>query len=113
MKQFLIVLRGSLEAWAAQPEATQNTIRDRHAAWFKRLYSEGRLKSGAELNMASRKLVPTAAGIIDLDRPYKATQEALSGYFIIEAENIDEAVAIASTCPALENGESVEVAEIA
>ena len=38
------------------------------------------------------------------DGPYADSKEALGGYMIFEVETMEEAVELASTCPALETG---------
>lgn len=45
------------------------------------------------------------------DGPYAETKEQLGGYFLVEAKDIDEAVAIAARIPVGENG-AVEVRPI-
>ena len=45
------------------------------------------------------------------DGPYAETREQLGGFYIIEAENMDEAVAWAGKCPAAQWG-SIEVRQI-
>ena len=46
-----------------------------------------------------------------LDGPFAESKEVIAGYFLIEAPDIDTAVAIAEQCPNAEFG-SVEVREI-
>lgn len=46
---------------------------------------------------------------IATDGPFVATKEALGGYFILEAENLDEAIEIAAQVPAARLGGVVEV----
>ena len=46
------------------------------------------------------------------DGPFIETREQMSGYFLIEARDRDEAVAIARECPALTHGETVEIFEL-
>jgi hypothetical protein len=46
--------------------------------------------------------------VVTTDGPYAETKEALTGYYLIEAENLDEAVAIAAQIPAAWGG-AVEV----
>ncbi len=41
------------------------------------------------------------------DGPFAETKEALGGYYLIEAANLDDAIAIASDCPALFGGVEV------
>ena len=38
------------------------------------------------------------------DGPYADSKESLGGYMIFEVETMDEAIELASTCPAVENG---------
>jgi hypothetical protein len=46
------------------------------------------------------------------DGPFVATKEALGGYFLLEADDIDTAIAIASRVPAARLGGAVEVRPI-
>jgi hypothetical protein len=46
--------------------------------------------------------------VITTDGPYAETKEALTGYYLIEAEDLDEAVAIAAQLPAAWGG-AVEI----
>jgi hypothetical protein len=43
------------------------------------------------------------------DGPFAETKEVLGGFFLIEAEDLDEALALASRIPAARMGGSVEV----
>jgi hypothetical protein len=49
---------------------------------------------------------------VTADGPYLETKEALTGYMIFEAENLQTAAEIAKKCPALTHGEFVEIAEL-
>jgi hypothetical protein len=42
--------------------------------------------------------------VITSDGPYAETKEALTGYYVIECADLDEAVAVAATIPAAWNG---------
>ncbi len=48
----------------------------------------------------------TAKGgdVITSDGPYAETKEALTGYYLIECADLDEAVKVAATIPAARNG---------
>ncbi|MFG1816790.1 YciI family protein [Kribbella sp. NPDC049174] len=46
--------------------------------------------------------------VVTTDGPYAETKEALTGYYLIEADNLEEAIAIAAQIPAAWNG-AVEV----
>jgi hypothetical protein len=49
---------------------------------------------------------------ITTDGPFAETKEQLGGYFIVEAKNLDEAMAIAARIPSVPRGGSVEVRPI-
>ncbi|MFL6140300.1 MAG: YciI family protein [Labedaea sp.] len=42
--------------------------------------------------------------VVTADGPYAETKEALTGYYVLEAADLDEAVAIAARIPAAWNG---------
>ena len=46
------------------------------------------------------------------DGPYTEGKEVVGGYFIINAKDIDEAVAISKGCPDFELGGSVQVRQV-
>jgi hypothetical protein len=46
--------------------------------------------------------------VIASDGPYAETKEALTGYYLLECADLDEAVAVAATIPAAWNG-AVEI----
>ena len=47
-----------------------------------------------------------------MDGPFTETKEAVGGYLVLQADNIDEAVEIARSMPTLRYGISVEVRPI-
>ena len=50
--------------------------------------------------------------IITTDGPFAETKEQLGGYYMVEAKNLDEAIAIAARIPAVRMGGSIEVRPI-
>jgi hypothetical protein len=72
-------------------------------------------KSGHFLATAPLHLTPTATSVrvrggkrLVTDGPFAETREQLGGYFLIDAENLDEAIAIAGRIPGARWG-TVEV----
>jgi hypothetical protein len=47
------------------------------------------------------------------DGPYVETKEALDGYFIYEADDLDAAIALAARVPALPMGGAIEIRPLA
>jgi hypothetical protein len=75
--------------------------------------ARGTCRGGAPLHpVTEAKRVRTRDGRQRvLDGPFAEAKEVIAGYFVIEAPDIDAAVAIAARCPNAEFG-SVEVREI-
>jgi len=59
------------------------------------------------------KIVSGKNGRIVADGPFAESKEAIGGYFLLQVDDLDEAVEIAKDCPALEYGSTVEVRPIA
>jgi hypothetical protein len=73
----------------------------------------GSLRASAVLHPTSTATVVRVEGarggkIVTTDGPYAETKEALTGYYLIEAADLDEAVTIAAQIPAAWGG-AVEV----
>jgi hypothetical protein len=50
--------------------------------------------------------------VLSTDGPFAETKEQLGGYYMIDCNNLDEAIEGASRIPALERGSSIEVRPI-
>jgi hypothetical protein len=78
----------------------------RTEAWFERLNGARQFKGGEPLahkgKTISRKNAVT-------DGPFAESKEAIAGFFIIQADGLEQAVEIAKDCPGLEFGQTVEV----
>ncbi len=48
-----------------------------------------------------------------VDGPFAESKEAIGGYFMVQADTLEEAVAIARECPGLAHGIKVEVRPVA
>jgi hypothetical protein len=81
-------------------------------AWFERLSSNGTIKAGQPL-MDEGRVVTGKNGRSVADGPFAESKEAIGGYFLITADSLEEAVAIAQECPMLEHGMALEVRPIA
>ena len=84
-------------AWEAWPEAEQAADVERHGEWFAK-YGD-KIVGGEELAYPPvvKSLRPgrQGEGVVTLDGPFLETKEILGGFVIIEADSMDEAVAMA------------------
>jgi hypothetical protein len=77
-------------------------------AWMDGLVAQGKVKGGTGLARIGAS-VNGKTGHVIFDGPYAETKEAIGGFVMVEAANIEEAVAIAKTNPAIRYGTTVEV----
>jgi hypothetical protein len=71
--------------------------------------NEGSIVASAVLHPTSTATVVRVVGarggdVVTTDGPYAETKEALTGYYLIEADDLDAAVAIAAQIPAAWGG---------
>src|SRR5581483_5284532 len=76
--------------------------------WFRRLSEEGKVLAGNPLGPEG-KVLSQHNGRIVVDGPFVEAKETIGGYFLLRADTIDEAAAIARQCPGLPYGVLVEV----
>jgi hypothetical protein len=106
MAQYLILIYESEAAYAtATPEDFQNVM-EAHGRFAKQV---GEL--GGEL-LGGNALQPTSTATtirddVVTDGPFVETKEVLGGYYLIEAEDLDQALAIGKLCPAQYGGVEV------
>jgi hypothetical protein len=109
--EFMLVLYEDPELVATEQQRKEAV--QRVGEYAMGLVGDGTLKGGAPLHQVEEaKKVRSRKGTQRiLDGPFAEAKEVIAGYFVIEAPNIESAVAIAARCPNAEFG-AVEVREI-
>lgn len=102
--QYLLLFRGRDWDEGLSPEELQEVL-DRVMAWFDGVQQTGKVKAGQPLARQGR--IVSGNGVAD--GPFAESKEAIGGYLLLEADDLDEAVAIARTCPTLDYEITVEV----
>jgi len=103
--------------WEGESVATSEDRRkeamDLMGAYVFDLLGKGKLKGGAPLHPAAEaKTAKTKGGkAIVVDGPYVETKDVIGGYFVVEADSMEEAAELARVCPAAAYG-GVEVRAI-
>ena len=92
------------------PEQTQKQM-NKWFAWIDKLRSKGKYQSGEPLTPGG-KILSHKNGKIVVDGPFAESKEAVAGYFVVEATNLDEAVEISKEYPDFPFGGKVEVREV-
>lgn len=96
--KYIILMYAAEGAWP--PEEHQVALAD-SIDLCHRLHAEGKYLSAAPLySPATAKCVRVRCGqTLTTDGPFAETTEQLGGYFLVEARDLDEAIAIAARIP--------------
>lgn len=109
--QYLFLITGSpCQQGHLSPEQMQTHMTE-STVWMNDLFQRGVI-SAAQPLMAERRYVAEENGAIS-DGVYAESKEAVGGYFIINADSMEEAVRIARGNPSLKFGTRIEVRRIA
>jgi hypothetical protein len=109
--EYLLLFHGTQWDKNLSPEELQNVM-SQWTAWFDRLTEQGKLKSAQPL-MDEGKIVSWKKGQMVADGPFAESKEAIGGYFLLQVNDLDEALEIAKECPSLRHGVTVEVRPVA
>ena len=113
MKYMLLIHQGDTptprdpEAWARLPEDEQKAV----FADYQALNQTPGVTPGVQMQppeMATTVRVQDGR-TLTTDGPFVAVKEALGGYFVFEADDIDAAIEVAARVPAARLGGAVEV----
>jgi hypothetical protein len=109
--KYILLFRGNDWHKGLSPEEMQQ-VANQWMAWFKGLTEQGKAIAGNPLE-GEGKIVSGKNGRVVADGPFAESKEAIGGYFLLQVETFDEAVAIAKNCPGLGYGVKVEVRPVA
>jgi hypothetical protein len=109
-KEYMLIFRGTEYKGLSAEQIQQVT--DQWMAWFKRQSDQGKVITGRPLEREGR-IVSGKNGKVVADGPFLEAKEAIGGYFVLQVDSMDEAVAIAKECPGLPYGVQVEVRQLA
>jgi pimeloyl-ACP methyl ester carboxylesterase len=103
--EYLLVFRNTGWHKDLSPKEIQQNMA-RFTEWFERLHNAGLFKDGGPLGHDGKTLAGRNAVT---DGPFAESKEAIAGFFLIRASNLEQAVEIAKDCPGLQFGQTVEV----
>jgi len=107
MNYYMLLLRPETIDFASySPEDMQKILAD-FDKWNAEAIKNGKMIASANLSHEHSRTI--RAGNIVTNGPYSEARESLTGFFLIRAENDDEAAAIGKGCPFIPRGGSVEV----
>lgn len=107
MAKYMILIYGDAQQWEAMSPEEAKAHDAAHAAFAAAAGS--RIIGGEELElapMATTLRSDTTGRVITTDGPFLETKEALGGYYMLEAADLDEVIALASQLPEAHAGHS-------
>jgi hypothetical protein len=111
MEKFMMIIREDLEMLGKMTDEERFSNIPMMLKWVDSLIESGNYIKGEPLLIKGRYV---SKDQILSDGPFIEAREGVSGYEIIRAENIEQAAAIAQTCPLVQKGLAVrEVRPIA
>ncbi len=109
--EYLLLFRGADWHNTLSGEELQQAM-NRFKGWFDRLSEQGILK-GAQPLVREGKIVSGKQGRLVSDGPFAESKETIGGYFLLQVNSLEEAVAIAKSAPSLDYGTTIEVRPVA
>jgi hypothetical protein len=108
MQYLLQVYTGeSMEAWERLSEEEQRSV----SAEYMAIMQLPGVSGGAQLTPASTATTVRVhdGATLTTDGPFPETKEALGGYYLLEADDLDAAIELAARIPTARMGGAVEV----
>jgi hypothetical protein len=108
--KYMLLIYNEEKAWAEFSEAQRQGFMGEFMKFTQQIQTSGQWLSSSQLQPTS---AATSVRVRDgkrlvTDGPFAETREQLGGYYLIEAKNLDEAIAIAARIPSVSAG-TVEV----
>lgn len=111
--QFLLLIYGNEAHWDKLSQAERDGIFGEYMEFTKSIAQSGHLRGGNELqptqNATTVRVRNKKKSVTD--GPFAETKEQLGGYYLVEAKDLDEALALAERIPSARWG-SIEVRPI-
>jgi hypothetical protein len=109
--QYLLMIYDDEQAFAALPEAQRAKILTDYRDFTQSIVQSGHFRAGAQLQPSGTATVLREPGgkRAITDGPYAETREQLAGYYLVECENLDQALGLAGRIPSVRIGGAIEV----
>jgi hypothetical protein len=104
--QYALLIYGDESAWETLSDGDRNKLYREYGRLSADLRDQGKFLGGEELQpVATATTVEVRDGeTLVSDGPFTETKEALGGFYLVEAESLDEAIEWASRIPTARTG---------
>ena len=109
-RKFILILRESSD-FREQLQAPEEQMVGEYGAWAGQM-AEGQLLGAEKLKDMGTRFSSQNSQILSSGLAFASEEYSIAGFFLVQAGTMEEALAIAKTCPHLSYGGVVEVREI-
>lgn len=108
--KYLLLIYENEASWAGVSEEEQHQVFGEYMTYTQDILASGNLLAGEALQpTATATSVRVQNGkTITTDGPFAETREQLGGFYLVEAKDLDEAIALAARIPGARSG-TIEV----
>lgn len=106
MGKYLFFIRENLNRYPL-PDAELDRLIAAHVQWAKLLKEQGHFISGAGIGPEGTWLELKEGSIRESEIPDK--EQGIGGFYLIEADSMEQAVALGKTCPTFADGDKLEI----
>lgn len=108
MEKFMLIFHGGLGP-DASPEEMQANM-NKWMAWVDKLAKSGKYAGGEALHPGGKLVKGSLTNVTD--GPYTEGKEVVGGYFVVNADTYEEAIALCSDYPDFGSGGSIQVRHV-
>ena len=113
MQTYMLLLHQNLDRPRPSSPDEIMAVTKEYMAWADRMRADGRYKGGHKLTEDAGKIIrPNGGRHTTTDGPYAESKEVVGGFFLIDANDYEEASGLAETCPHLKFGGRVEIRRV-
>jgi hypothetical protein len=111
--KYLLLIYENEGQWASLSEADQGKVYQEYTAYTGSIRGSGNYIAGQALQPVSTATTVRLKNgkTLTTDGPFAETREQLGGFYLVEAKDLDEAIALAARIPTARTG-SIEVRPI-
>lgn len=111
--KYILMIYGDERVWQETSQADMAAMYEAHAAYGAAMQKAGVMRGGAELKPTTTATTVRFEGGTPrtLDGPFAETKEQLGGYYVIEVDDLEQAIGWAEKMPGMSSG-AVEIRPI-
>jgi hypothetical protein len=109
--EYLVLLRTNEWYNTLSPQELQNVM-SQCKEWFERLDAQGKIKGGQALAREGATIAGKGGRVVS-DGPFAESKEAIGGFFVLEAANLQTAITLVQTNPLLAHGTTIDIRPVA